>query len=87
MEIRNYRTAPGAGAVLLRPERSRIRENVAWLRARRGAAPSAVSDGKAAHASGFPKIKAISITGEEDVRRCVKLTCGDVIIRESGENH
>lgn len=37
--------------------------NVAWLRASRGAAPSAVKDGKTAPASGFSMINAISITG------------------------
>lgn len=37
--------------------------NIAWLRASRGASPSAVKDGKTAPASGFSMINAISITG------------------------
>lgn len=51
---RSSAAAPGgAGSV----------RNVAWLRASRGAAPSAVKDGKTAPASGFSMINAISVTG------------------------
>lgn len=53
-----------------------------------GAATSAVKDGKTTPTSGFSMINAISIIKrEEDVRNFVKLTCGNVIIGESGENY
>lgn len=63
------------------------RRDVAGLRAA-GAAPSAAGDASTPPAAGFPMIPASSVTGrEEDARHFVKFTCGNVIIRESGENH